>query len=180
MIYKFTHGKSRRNGVVLAERIDDDKVGLGWSKLRKGDRWNRDEALRIARERAQAGESFVTEEMLHVENVADSMHEAVVAMGSRAHTYYWPDHGKKVASDGKTYSFSWRRNRGTVYAPDRTPVIVCRARPGHADGVFVIYDVQAAPGYEHVRDELWRAMDSYLREVVGAVAILYGFEVAPQ
>lgn len=56
IIYKFTKDKNGNPiGVVCAHKINEAHFGLGWAKLKKGDKFNKQFGLTIAKNRAITG-----------------------------------------------------------------------------------------------------------------------------
>lgn len=167
------NNKRQRVGCVVATRISPDTVGIGWSRCMKGDRFNREEAVNRALERAHDGTCVMRENFAKVSEVAPSIEPDVMAMLDRVHRYYWPNHIYYTAPDGTAYGLADRPRIGTIvaYAPDLTPAATLgySLHNSHGDEACLHY---VKVHQDHQSAGLPRALVALLRakheEVVGA------------
>lgn len=178
-IVKFVkNSKGHRVGVVVATRLNPDVVGVGWSRcMTKVDEFDRQEALTRALERAKSGECIVRQDSAVYSGVAPSMEDAVQSLGERAHKYFWPNHGRWTAPDGRQYRFTYRPRlqQAIVYADDLTPVLRFNCS-GESPDVIVEsvevneeFEATAAPDLTPL---LGSALDEYLRNRRG-LSVVY-------
>jgi len=76
--------KNQKVGLVLAVKLDDYFMGVGWSRCCKRDRFNKDMAFRIARGRAAVGDFYDTSK-----NAPRDVKKIVDKMVDRADRYFF-------------------------------------------------------------------------------------------
>ena len=85
-------------GVFVAVKLDDTRIGIGWSRCCRRDKWDRSKALHIARERAPYYVITSQNDVLNTKNMPSDMTEQHKVMMNRAASYFLKNNSAAVTA----------------------------------------------------------------------------------